>query len=193
MQAVGGLPVSSAAGSIEACVAISALSMSAMRFTGLLLLCLGSGIACAQSLPLTDSPLLVAQAQTVITPVKKPAVKKPSAVQSKATSGHKITTKPVASKTRQRKDSDAVAADLPKAKLDLSLPKAMVHDLEPAKKIDAAAPPREKSLLPSYFDEKKSDDFQLNGRLLSNELQLQRRNDNNREVEGAALDFEFKQ
>ena len=35
--------------------------------------------------------------------------------------------------------------------------------------------------------------FQLNGRLLSNEMQLQLRNEERREVEGAALDFEFKQ
>ncbi len=172
--------------------------MNALRCIGLIVMCLGSGMACAQSLPHVDSPLLMAQLEHPAAAAKKPA--KATASSSKAAAPAKKTAakaapakKPVASKTKARKDTDAVAADLPKAKLDLSLPKAMVNNLEPAKKTEAAAPPREKSLLPSYFDEKKTEDFQLNGRLLSNELQLQRRNDNNREVEGAALDFEFKQ
>ena len=34
--------------------------------------------------------------------------------------------------------------------------------------------------------------FQLNGRLINNEMQLQLRNEERREVEGAALEFEFK-
>ncbi|WP_455924781.1 translation initiation factor 2 [Pseudomonas putida] len=155
-------------------------------------------MACSQPLPLNAAPLLVAQANSVVVPAKNPvkaavtakkaAVKKPAASAAKA-----VKKKPVASKTKSRKEADAVAVDLPKAKIDLTLPKAMVNGLEPQKKIDAAAPAREKTLLPSYFDEKKSEDFQLNGRLLSNEMQLPRRNEGNREVEGAALDFQFKQ
>jgi hypothetical protein len=35
--------------------------------------------------------------------------------------------------------------------------------------------------------------FQLNGRLINNEMQLQLRNDSRREVEGAAIDFEYRQ
>ena len=174
--------------------------MNALRCIGMLVLCLGSGMACSQSLPLNASPLLVAQADSSAVPAKKaakaapaakkvaPAKKKPAASATKA-----VKKKPVASKSKSRKEADAVAVDLPKAKIDLTLPKTMVNNLEPQKKIDAAAPAREKTLLPSYFDEKKSEDFQLNGRLLSNEMQLPRRNDSNREVEGAALDFEFKQ
>ena len=44
------------------------------------------------------------------------------------------------------------------------------------------------------FGEKPVDNsaFQINGRLLSNEMQLQMRNEERRDVEGAALDFEFK-
>jgi hypothetical protein len=38
----------------------------------------------------------------------------------------------------------------------------------------------------------KPDPNQLNGRLLNNEMQLPLRNSERREVEGAALDFEFK-
>jgi hypothetical protein len=35
--------------------------------------------------------------------------------------------------------------------------------------------------------------FQLNGRLINNEMQLQLRNDSRRDVEGAAIDFEYRQ
>jgi hypothetical protein len=35
--------------------------------------------------------------------------------------------------------------------------------------------------------------FQLNGRLINNEMQLQLRNDSRRDVEGAAIEFEFPQ
>ena len=157
------------------------------------MLCLGSGMACAQSLPSTEPFPLLAQADGAHAAVKKAPVKKAAPVVKKPAAKPKPVKKPVASKTKARKDADAVAADLPKAKLDLSLPKAMVNTLEPAKKTEAQAPARDQSLLPSYFDEKKTEDFQLNGRLLSNELQLQRRNENTREVEGAALDFQFKQ
>lgn len=165
--------------------------MNALRCIGLIVLCLGSGLACAQSIPPAFTPLLVAQADTAGAPVKK-QVNKVVPVK-KTVAKAKPAKKPVAAKSKSRKREDAIATDLPKAKLDLSLPKTMVNELQPEKKIQAAAPAREKSLLPSYFDEKKSEDFQLNGRLLSNELQLQRRGDNARDVEGAALDFEFKQ
>jgi hypothetical protein len=35
--------------------------------------------------------------------------------------------------------------------------------------------------------------FQLNGRLINNEMQLQLRNDSRHDVEGAAIDFEYRQ
>ena len=46
-----------------------------------------------------------------------------------------------------------------------------------------------------FRDKPEADDspFQLNGRLINNEMQLQLRNDSRREVEGAAIDFEFRQ
>lgn len=51
-----------------------------------------------------------------------------------------------------------------------------------------------KPLLPKMFPDTNSDpDFQLQGRLLSNEMQLQLRNEARKEVEGAAVDFTFKQ
>ena len=45
------------------------------------------------------------------------------------------------------------------------------------------------------FSEKPVTDespFQLNGRLINNEMQLQLRNDSRRDVEGAAIEFEFR-
>ncbi|MDN7143859.1 translation initiation factor 2 [Pseudomonas sp. JQ170] len=81
---------------------------------------------------------------------------------------------------------------LPSARVDLSLPAEMVKDLKPASQDPVSTP---KPLLPYLFGEKPPSDspFQLNGRLLSNEMQLQLRNDARQEIEGAAIEFEFKQ
>lgn len=96
---------------------------------------------------------------------------------------------------RQAAKTAAVAKEtgLGKTRLDLSLPPELVQELEPPPKVITA---RRKPLLPPMFGDKASEDpngFELNGRLLSNEMQLQMRNDSRRDVEGAALDFKFKQ
>ncbi|RCL25557.1 hypothetical protein C6A77_13780 [Pseudomonas sp. AFG_SD02_1510_Pfu_092] len=91
--------------------------------------------------------------------------------------------------------SKEVAKPLPEARLDLSLPTDMVDKLEP----DVGNPSpiqRRKPLLPPLFSEKPEGNdspFQLNGRLINNEMQLQLRNDSRRDVEGAAIDFEYRQ
>ena len=94
---------------------------------------------------------------------------------------------PVASKSKSA--SEVAKTKLPSARLDLSLPKDMVEELKPPGTVIL---PKREPILPQMFGEKNSG-FQLNGRLLSNEMQLQLRNDERREVDGAALDFEFKQ
>lgn len=111
-------------------------------------------------------------------PVKKAQAKKAATVKKR---------RPVASKSKPA--SEVVKTRLPKAKLDLSLPRDMVEELKPKGTVEL---PKREAILPQMFGEKDSG-FQLNGRLLSNEMQLQLRNDERREVEGAALDFEFKQ
>jgi hypothetical protein len=69
----------------------------------------------------------------------------------------------------------------------------MVKQMTPPSRVITAAP-RAKPLLPKMFPDAQSDpDFQLNGRLLSNEMQLQLRNEARRDIEGAAVDFTFKQ
>lgn len=85
-----------------------------------------------------------------------------------------------------------IKTPLPSAKVDLSLPPEMVKHLQP---VGSVPLPKREPLLPQMFGEKpkESSPFQLNGRLLSNEMQLQLRNEERREIEGAALDFEFKQ
>ena len=95
--------------------------------------------------------------------------------------------KPIASKSKPA--SEVVKTKLPPARLDLSLPKDMVQELKPKGTVEL---PKREPILPQMFGE-KNNGFQLNGRLLSNEMQLQLRNEERREVEGAALDFEFKQ
>jgi hypothetical protein len=92
------------------------------------------------------------------------------------------------------KDTPAKDVRLNPPKLDLSLPPELVKELEPPAKV---IPARRKPILPPMFDTNGTPSgagpFELNGRLLSNEMQLQMRNDNRRDVEGAALDFKFKQ
>ncbi|KFF46367.1 translation initiation factor 2 [Pseudomonas sp. BRG-100] len=97
---------------------------------------------------------------------------------------------PVASKSKSA--HEVAQTKLPPAQLDLSLPSDMVRHLQP---IGTMPKPKSVPLLPPMFGEKPTDNsaFQINGRLLSNEMKLQLRNDERRDVEGAALDFEFKQ
>ena len=95
-------------------------------------------------------------------------------------------------KAKPRPVSKAITQPLPKARLDLSLPTDMVKNLEPEV---GDASTRRKPLLPAMFTEKpetSDSPFQLNGRLISNEMQLQLRNDSRRDVEGAAIEFEFR-
>lgn len=96
---------------------------------------------------------------------------------------------PTASKSKSARE--VAQTKLAPAQLDLSLPQEMVRHLQP---LGTMPQPRNVPLLPPMFDEKPVDNsaFQINGRLLSNEMQLQMRNEERRDVEGAALDFEFK-
>lgn len=120
-------------------------------------------------------------------PVQKAAAKpvtKQAASKAKA--------KPVR-KPASKQVSKAVAKPLPKPKLDLSLPVEMVNDLEPNV---GNSTTRRKPLLPAMFTEKpptNESPFQLNGRLISNEMQLQLRNESRHDVEGAAIEFEYRQ
>ncbi|MCJ8177767.1 translation initiation factor 2 [Pseudomonas viridiflava] len=95
---------------------------------------------------------------------------------------------------RTGKEVKAKTVRLNPPKLDLSLPPEMVKALDPPANVITA---KRKPILPQMFGGKDSPSdsgaFELNGRLLSNEMQLQMRNDNRRDVEGAALDFKFHQ
>ncbi|PTT33514.1 translation initiation factor 2 [Pseudomonas sp. HMWF021] len=154
-----------------------------------ILLCLMMGhvpgvmAAAVQEKPATSAPASKATAGKKADADKKAQDKK--APQKKAAPVKKRP--PIASKSKPA--SEVVKTKLPPAKLDLSLPKDMVQQLKPAGTVPM---PKHDAILPQMFGEKNSG-FQLNGRLLSNEMQLQLRNEERREVEGAALDFEFKQ
>ncbi|MHC8319380.1 translation initiation factor 2 [Pseudomonas sp. GB2N2] len=95
---------------------------------------------------------------------------------------------PIASKSKPA--SEVVKTQLPSADLDLSLPRDMAEELKP---VGTVPLPRHDAVLPQMFGDKAgSSPFQLNGRLISNEMKLQLRNEERREVDGAALEFEFK-
>lgn len=143
---------------------------------GLLSLCnVGTVLAAA---PVTERAPAAAEQKT---PAKKAPVAK-----KKAPAAKKRATK--ASKSA----SEVAQTKLPPAQLDLSLPSDMVRHLQP---IGTMPKPKSVPLLPPMFGEKPTDNsaFQINGRLLSNEMKLQLRNEERRDVEGAALEFEFKQ
>ena len=144
------------------------------------------------------APLLAAgpvHASQASVPAKPALAKEKTAASAKparkqASTSRKASARAAASKRKAA--SKAVAKPLPKPKLDLSLPTELVDKLEPS--VDKA-PLARKPVLPAMFNEKPATDtsFQLNGRLISNEMDLQLRNDSRRDVEGAAIDFQFKQ
>ena len=143
---------------------------------GLLSLCnVGTVLAAA---PVTERAPVAAEQKT---PAKKAPVakKKASAAKKRAAKASKSA-------------NEVAQTKLPPAQLDLSLPSDMVRHLQP---IGTMPKPKSVPLLPPMFGEKPTDNsaFQINGRLLSNEMKLQLRNEERREVEGAALEFEFKQ
>ena len=152
---------------------------------GLLSLCNVGTVLAAQ--PVTDGKPAATTEQK--TPAKKPApAKKAPAAKKKAPVVKKRA--PIASKSKSA--HEVAQTQLPPAQLDLSLPSDMVRHLQP---IGTMPKPKSVPLLPQMFGEKPTDNsaFQINGRLLSNEMKLQLRNEERREVEGAALEFEFKQ
>ncbi|AZC80990.1 translation initiation factor 2 [Pseudomonas chlororaphis] len=140
----------------------------------------------AASATVNKSQKTAAAKKTV--PVKKEAAASKAKPKPKAKAPQRRA--PIASKSKSA--SEIVKMPLPSVNVDLSLPPEMVKQLQP---IGSVNQPKRTPLLPPMFGEKPKDDspFQLNGRLLSNEMQLQLRNDERRDVEGAALDFEFKQ
>ncbi len=152
---------------------------------GLLSLCnVGTVLAVPPVTP--DKPAASPQQKP---PAKKPApAKKAPEVKKKAATVKKRA--PIASKSKSA--HEVAQTQLPPAQLDLSLPSDMVRHLQP---IGTMPKPKSAPLLPPMFGEKPTDNsaFQINGRLISNEMKLQLRNEERREVEGAALEFEFKQ
>ena len=150
-----------------------------------LLLCLFMSIQPAPAVAATEQEQ--ATGSFHVAPIEPEPVEKSSAPKKSATPVNKRP--PIASKSKPA--SEVVKTELPSANLDLSLPKDMVQELKPVGTVPLT---RREPLLPQMFGDKSgSSPFQLNGRLLSNEMQLQLRNEERHEVEGAALDFEFKQ
>lgn len=176
---------------------MKALSCAAVMLCALGLCATGPALAVPG-----PGPILLAQASAAPAPDRRPSAQapvkasaKPQAkpkAQPKTKAGDPRKTPAKAVKSGKRKASEVIAAPLPKARLDLSLPPEMVKDLQPSSQEEVRV---RRPLLPSLFEEKPAADspFQLNGRLISNEMQLQLRNDARQDIEGAAIDFEFKQ
>jgi hypothetical protein len=164
--------------------------MKAIFSVGWLLICLlgfNGGAVMAASSP--EKPAATASTEK---PHKPAAVKKATPVKKAITAKQPTLKKraPVASKSKPA--SEVVKTPLPPARLDLSLPPEMVSQLQPP---GTLVQTQHAPLLPQLFGNKpgESGPFQLNGRLINNEMGLQLRNEERRDVEGAALEFEFKQ
>ena len=157
----------------------------AVLVIGLLSLCNVSTLLAAA--PVTENKPAATTEQNA--PAKKPSPAKQASVTKKQAA----TAKKRAAKAKNSKSAQEVAqTKLPPAQLDISLPSDMVRHLQP---LGTMPKPQSVPLLPPMFGEKPTDNsaFQINGRLLSNEMKLQLRNEERRDVEGAALEFEFKQ
>jgi hypothetical protein len=148
-----------------------------------LLLTLLSLVACEQSSnPPEQSKAEAAKAQTAVTSKAKaesaPAVNKPSAAESQPA------TQPKPKQPDAEREPEPAEA---KAPLDLSLHPNVFDPLQPLEPLSDLSTP----LLPPMFVEKSEPDspFQLNGSLITNE----RGDDYWQSVEGAQLQFEFKQ
>ncbi len=117
---------------------------------------------------------------------------KPAPAKTAASAKKNAAAKKRAAAKKAKSAHEVAETKLPPAQLDLSLPSDMVRHLQP---LGTMPQPKSVPLLPPMFAEKPTDNsaFQINGRLLSNEMRLQLRNEERRDVEGAALDFEFKQ
>ncbi|MBD9672638.1 hypothetical protein IB275_18805 [Pseudomonas sp. PDM21] len=85
-----------------------------------------------------------------------------------------------------------VKQPLPPVKLDLRLPKDMVHPLDPDKSVTEL---EDKPLLPQMFGEKTGQSpFQVGGRLISREPNERETNDDSwhSDIRGAELQFQFR-
>lgn len=137
-----------------------------------------------------------------VVPVTAKAEGAPAASKPDKSSTAKVPAKSASESKREATTRKSVAeskkalkeTSLGNAKLDLSLPPELAEELQPTG--TTTVKPRKPLLPPMFGDKDDSADrgpFELNGRILSNEMQLQMRNENRRDVEGAALDFKFRQ
>lgn len=154
-----------------------------------LLLTMLSLVACEQSTnPPAKPKVETAKAQPVDT--NKAAEAEPAPVVSKPAQPKAVEAKPAAA--APTKPKPAVVASKPepaeaKAPLDLKLRTDVFDPLQPVAPLSDLSIP----LLPPMFGDKdkKEEPFQLNGKLITNE----RDDDYWQSVEGAQLQFEFKQ
>lgn len=162
-----------------------------------LLLALLSVAACEQSAnpPEQAKPPSVQEHSTKAAPAAKPSASKPSASKSEETAAPAVP--PLKQQSRAASQSSTapakskapvlVSAPVFNAPLDLSLPAEALQSLPPQEPFNDQT----SSLLPPLFAEKPLPEsaFQLNGKLITNE----RGDEYWQSVEGAQLQFEFKQ
>ncbi|SCW31213.1 hypothetical protein SAMN05216370_0345 [Pseudomonas peli] len=154
-----------------------------------LLLTLLSLVACEQSATPPAKPKVetskAQSAQTVDT--SKAAKAEPAPVVSKPAQPKAAEAKPVPVKPKPVAVASKPEPTEPKAPLDLSLHPDVFDPLQPLEPLNDLSTP----LLPPLFVEKTEPEspFQLNGKLITNE----RGDDYWQSVEGAQLQFEFKQ
>ena len=147
---------------------MKALSCAAVMLCALGLCAAGPALAVPG-----PGPILLAQASAAPAPDRKPSTQAPVKASAKPQAKPKAQPKTKAGdprkapakavKSGKRKASEVIAAPLPKARLDLSLPPEMVKDLQPSSQEEVRV---RRPLLPSLFEEKPAADspFQQIGR-----------------------------
>ncbi|WP_280351925.1 hypothetical protein [Pseudomonas sp. BN414] len=131
--------------------------------------------------PISSSPEPAPSAAEPATPV--PSVPETAPVPPPPVPTPKpVPSPPAPVKPKETPVAAATTAPLPKAKLDLTLPKDLVDQLQAS---EATTDLPDQPVLPQMFAEKPAPEspFQLNGKLITNERE---------DVEGAELQFEFK-
>lgn len=139
----------------------------------------------SEAAPAAAEPVASA-ASTAVEAATKPDAKAPARHDTKADPKAKTAKKPAV--------DPALKQPLPPVKLDLRLPKDLVHQLQPDKPVPELELD-EKPLLPPMFEEKTDQSpFQVGGRLIQRERNERETNDDSwhSDIRGAELQFQFR-
>ncbi|MFV3304520.1 hypothetical protein ACNFBT_04480 [Pseudomonas sp. NY15181] len=140
----------------------------------------------------TPTPAPKPAAAEPVASAKAPAVEAATRPEAKAPARHQTKADPKARTAKKPALDPALKQPLPPVKLDLRLPRDLVHQLQPDKPVPEL---EEKPLLPPMFEEKTDQSpFAVGGRLIQRERNERETNDDSwhSDIRGAELQFQFR-